>query len=258
VDPRAALDLARALLLEHGLHDWSAALDRAKTRAGACRFGRRQITLSAALTRLHSEAEVRDTILHEVAHALAGPGHGHDEVWRAIALRIGCSGLRVVPPDAPRVEGPWRGTCPRGHVRHRHRRPQRPLSCGTCSRTFDVHHLLEWTHHGRSIDLGPSYAAQVAALRAAGKVRARRPGVGSPATVPTGSAGADLAGVLWGTGAGAGAARPGLVTGARGRCLAPGRYHGVVGEVVKVGRTRYHLRVPAGVLTVPFALVEAA
>ena len=117
MDPRAALALARGLLAEHGLDDWRVGLDRAKTRAGACRFARREITLSAPLTRLHSEAEVRDTILHEVAHALVGPSHGHDDVWRATALRIGCSGQRCVPADAPRVEGPWRGTCPRGHVR---------------------------------------------------------------------------------------------------------------------------------------------
>ncbi|HEY7720133.1 MAG TPA: SprT-like domain-containing protein [Pedococcus sp.] len=250
MDPRAALALARGLLAEHGLHDWRVGLDRAKTRAGACRFARREITLSAPLTRLHSEAEVRDTILHEVAHALVGPSHGHDDVWRATALRIGCSGQRCVPADAPRVEGAWRGTCARGHVRHRHRRPQRPVSCGTCSRTFDVRHLLEWTHHGRRADLGPAYAAQVAALRAAADAADA-----AVAAAPPGSL-EHLARTLWGDAAAV--PRPRLVRGARGRCLAPGRYHGVVGEVVKVGRTRYHLRVPAGVLTVPFALVEAA
>jgi predicted SprT family Zn-dependent metalloprotease len=240
VDPRAALDIARALLSEHGLHDWSAALDRAKTRAGACRFGRRQITLSAALTRLHSEVEVRDTILHEIAHALAGPGHGHDEVWRAIAVQIGCSGDRCVPPDAPRVEGPWRGTCPAGHVRHRHRRPQRPQSCGTCSPRFDARHLIVWTHHGRAVPMTAEYTAQEAALRAralAGAASAGPFGAGhAPHAVPA----------------------PRLAAGARARCLAPGKYHGVVGQVVKRGRTRYHLRIPSGVLTVPFGLVEAA
>jgi hypothetical protein len=49
-----------------------------------------------------------------------------------------------------------------------------------------------------------------------------------------------------------------LAPGTRARCLAPGKYYGVVGEVVKRGRTRYHLKVPAGILTVPFPLVEAA
>ena len=40
------------------------------------------------------------------------------------------------------------------------------------------------------------------------------------------------------------------------RVRASGRYAGAVGPIVKRGRTRYHVRIPGGVLTVPFALVE--
>ena len=89
-----ALATGRRLLREHGLHDWSIVADRAKTRAGVCRFAQRQIGLSAPLTTLHSDDEVLDTILHEIAHALVGPQHGHDAVWRAKAREIGCSGER--------------------------------------------------------------------------------------------------------------------------------------------------------------------
>lgn len=230
MDLRAALALADSLLAEHGLHDWTATLDRAKTRAGACRFASRQVSLSGPLTRLHSEREVRDTILHEIAHALVGPGHQHDAVWRATATRIGCSGDRCVSPDAPRVQGDWVGTCPAGHQRHRHRRPQRPQSCARCHPAFDARHLLTWTFRGRRVRMSPGYEAELALLQA---VSARAVD-GPPATVLR------------------------LAPGSRARCLAPGRYYGVVGNVVKRGRTRYHLRVPAGILTVPFALVEAA
>ena len=54
------------------------AYDSAKRRAGVCRFATQTLGLSAPLTTLHSEVEVRDTILHEIAHALVGPRHGHD------------------------------------------------------------------------------------------------------------------------------------------------------------------------------------
>ena len=110
-----ALATGRRLLREHGLHDWSIVADRAKTRAGVCRFAKRQIGLSAPLTTLHSDDEVLDTILHEIAHALVGPQHGHDAVWRAKAREIGCSGERCVSSDAPRVPGDWVGRCPAGH-----------------------------------------------------------------------------------------------------------------------------------------------
>lgn len=87
----AALALGRRLLREHSLDDWRVVADHAKTRAGACRFRTKTISLSRPLTALHDEELVRDTILHEIAHALVGPTHGHDRVWRATARQIGCS-----------------------------------------------------------------------------------------------------------------------------------------------------------------------
>lgn len=227
VDLDAAEAMARALMAEHGLRDWSLVFDRAKRRAGICRYDRREIGLSAPLTALHPEADVRDTVLHEIAHALVGARHGHDAVWRATARRIGCSGERCVSRDAPELDGAWVGTCPAGHTVSRHRRPDRPAACRRCGPTFDLAHLLEWTHHGRVVAMSPSYDAQLRRIR----TRDPRQDV-LPIAV--------------------------LGLGDRARVVAQGRYHGAVGKVVKRGRTRYHLRIPEGVLTVPFALVEPA
>ena len=161
-----ALATGRRLLREHGLHDWSIVADRAKTRAGVCRFAKRQIGLSAPLTTLHSDDEVLDTILHEIAHALVGPQHGHDAVWRAKAREIGCSGERCVSSEAPRVPGDWVGRCPAGHEKSRHRAPTRLMSCGLCARRFDQRHLFTWSYRGRPATLPPAYTAQLAALAA--------------------------------------------------------------------------------------------
>jgi hypothetical protein len=160
-----ALAVGRRLLSEHGLDDWTIVADRAKTRAGVCRFGKRQIGISSPITILHDEAEVLDTILHEIAHALVGPQHGHDAVWRSKALAIGCTGERCVSSDAPRVPGDWTGRCPAGHEKTRHRAPTRLMSCGQCARRFDSRHLFTWTYRGRPAVLPDSYAAQLAALR---------------------------------------------------------------------------------------------
>jgi len=43
-----------------------------------------------------SDELVRDTLLHEIAHALVGTAHGHDEVWKAKCLEIGAINLRGV------------------------------------------------------------------------------------------------------------------------------------------------------------------
>jgi len=214
--------MARALMAAHGLRDWTLVFDRAKRRAGICRYDRRQIGLSAPLTLLHDEADVRDTVLHEIAHALVGARHGHDAVWRATARRIGCSGERCVSREAPELEGAWVGECAAGHRVTRHRRPDRPAACRQCGPSFDLAHLLTWTHHGRTVPMSAAYETQLRRIRA-------RPAAGAPVV---------------------------LSPGERARVLAQGRYHGTVGTLVKRGRTRYHLRIPEGILTVPFALVE--
>lgn len=228
MDVRDAVAVAEGLLAEHGLVGWSVVLDGAKTRAGVCRPGRREIGLSRPLTELHGPAEVRDTVLHEIAHALVGTGHGHDAVWRATARRIGCTGQRTT--SAPRPPGPWVGRCAAGHVSTRHRRPARVVSCARCAPSFDVANLLTWTHHGREVAperIGAGYAAEWRRVHA--PAAADRPVVPGPR----------------------------LPVGARVRLGGGGRYAGAVGVVVKRGRTRYHVQTGTGVLTAPFALVTA-
>ena len=164
VDLRDAYAMAEYLLEVHGLDEWEVVYDGAKRRAGICRFAERQLGLSAPLTAVHSEADVRDTILHEIAHALVGPRHGHDERWRRVARSIGGSGERCASPDAPTAPAAWLGTCPGGHTLDRHRRPVRVLTCGLCSRSFDLDHVYTWTHHGRPAVLHPKYEAELARL----------------------------------------------------------------------------------------------
>ncbi|MFE5340041.1 SprT-like domain-containing protein [Isoptericola sp. NPDC056578] len=218
-----AARLARGLMAEHGLSGWTFRFDRARRRAGLCRYDRREISLSGPLTALYDEADVREVVLHEIAHALAGARHGHDAVWRATARAIGSTGRRVVREGSPEVEGDWVGECPAGHRVTRFRRPQRPQACARCSPVFDRRFLLSWTCRGRPVpELGAADGA-------------------GPADPITAGPRVDPAAV-----------RPGE----RLRVVAPGRYDGVVGTLVKRGRTRFHLRVGRSVLTVPFGLVE--
>ncbi len=166
-----ARKLATALLVQHGLEDWRVVMDRAKTRAGICRFQTREIGLSGPLTALHSPAEVRDTILHEIAHALVGPLHKHDAVWRAQARLLGCSPRACLPPDTPRVAAHWLGTCPAGHLVRRHRRPAQPGSCSRCSPSYSPEHLLRWRHHGREVLIAEPRVIEEPRIMAAGRVR---------------------------------------------------------------------------------------
>lgn len=241
MDPQAALVTGRRLLREHGLSDWTIRLDRAKTRAGVCRFARREIGLSAPLTRLHSEAEVLDTILHEIAHALVGPQHGHDAVWRAKAREIGCSGSRCVSADSPTVRGDWVGTCPSGHTVARHRRPQRVRSCSRCTPgRFDPTAIFEWTHRGHRAPMLDSYRTELASIRAQYGQVAERPRP-RPPIAPEGSG-----------------PRVDVRVGDRVRVTRPGPLLGAVGEVEFVGSTRLQIRVAGELYAAPYDAVEVA
>ena len=207
------------LLRRHGLAGWSLVFDNAKRRAGVCQYDVKVIGLSAPLTRLHPAEEVRDTLLHEIAHALTGPEHSHDAVWAARARAIGGTAARCLPEDAPRVAAPWLGVCPAGHTVERHRRPERVMACSRCSRTFSGNHLLEWPWHGRPAAMHPNYVQELERLRS-----------GEPPT---------LAG-----------------TGEQVRLLVPGPLHGRVGTVVRTARTSYHVELPEGRYRVVFAGAE--
>ncbi|WP_123815886.1 SprT family zinc-dependent metalloprotease [Myceligenerans xiligouense] len=162
-----ARNLARELMDRHGLTDWKFEYDDAKRRAGMCHYARRRISLSAPLTSVYDEGEVRDTVLHEVAHALAGSAAGHGAEWRAKAREIGCSGLRYVDPGAPTLDGPWIGVCPRGHRATRFRRPGAPMSCRRCgggAKTFEPSHLVAWTYRGHDAAMGERYERELRAM----------------------------------------------------------------------------------------------
>ncbi|MBE1878715.1 SprT-like domain-containing protein [Myceligenerans pegani] len=159
-----ARNLARDLMDQHGLVDWKFEYDDAKRRAGMCHFARRRISISAPLAAVYDEAEVRDTVLHEIAHALAGREAGHGEKWRAKAREIGCSAMRYVDPSAPTLDGPWIGVCPGGHRMTRFRRPGAPVSCRRCgdgAKTFQPLHLIAWTYRGHDAAMGERYEREL-------------------------------------------------------------------------------------------------
>ena len=108
-----ASTMAREIMNSHGLENWGFGFDNAVRRFGVCRYNSRMIGLSATLTKINDEADVRDTILHEVAHALVGPGHGHGHAWRAMCVRIGAKPTRCA--DSEQLNTPttkYTGTCP--------------------------------------------------------------------------------------------------------------------------------------------------
>jgi len=131
---KEAKSLALDLMFQHGISNWIFEFDNSKKRFGCCKYRSKTISLSKYLTLLNDKEKVKNTILHEIAHALT-PGHHHNEVWVAKAKQIGCDGKRCYSEkDTIVVPGKYVAICPGCKTSHHtFRRSSRSQSCGYCS-----------------------------------------------------------------------------------------------------------------------------
>jgi predicted SprT family Zn-dependent metalloprotease len=139
--------LALELMGKHGLlaKGWTFHFDNAKRRFGYCQYRPKMISISKHLSELNSEEQVKDTILHEIAHALAGPRAHHYAKWRYQAMVVGAKPERCYSADVVQPPHKWTGTCPNGHVTKRMKRMK--ISCGRCQPTWNPELMFTWTEN---------------------------------------------------------------------------------------------------------------
>lgn len=94
----AILETAAAELIKNGLDDWEFVLvdeiESSDGWAGVC-LHEHHLILGAKHVLLDTPVRnIRETILHEIAHALT-PGEGHSRVWLDKLKGIGGSGIWV-------------------------------------------------------------------------------------------------------------------------------------------------------------------
>ena len=155
------LALARRTLDACGLWEWEVTLDHARRRAGACHFGDKRISFSRYLLPLYDAGAAREVVLHEVAHAQAGPRAGHGRRWQQAVKALGGRAQRTIAPDAPSLTAPWVGVCKAGHRVERFRTPTRVLACSKCSRDFRTENIFTWTYRGGSPRHHPDYLREL-------------------------------------------------------------------------------------------------
>jgi predicted SprT family Zn-dependent metalloprotease len=149
---RQLREKARQLMLKHGLDAWEFGINTNVRRAGVCYFpnnsGAGRIEISAHFAERNSDEELQDTLLHEIAHALVGPRHGHDAVWQAKCIEIGARPERCYGDHVEMPKGRWRAICPSCETEYdRHRRPSklRGWYCRTCGIKRGI---LAWSDAG--------------------------------------------------------------------------------------------------------------
>jgi predicted SprT family Zn-dependent metalloprotease len=154
------MDINRAVMMAtdcmnyHGLHarGWRFELDNAQRRMGVCKLWKRIISISKPSALLNSENEVLDTILHEIAHALAPEGAHHGWQWKMKAREIGAKPERCAGKETVPVPSDWTAHCSDCPVVvHRSRRPNDRMmrtAFHTKCRYKANHGLLTWKHKG--------------------------------------------------------------------------------------------------------------
>lgn len=73
---------------------WEVDFDNAKRRAGVCKYGPQVISFSRHFLANAPLDEIRNTVLHEIAHIIAGFDAHHGPEWVRVAKAIGCDGQR--------------------------------------------------------------------------------------------------------------------------------------------------------------------
>jgi predicted SprT family Zn-dependent metalloprotease len=132
-----AASLCRQLMNEWELYDWTFGWNNRTTALGVTNYRNKTITLSKPLTEVNSLEEMRDTILHEIAHAKAGNQAGHGPVWKSWARTVGANPERTTDTAvsvAPKIIG----TCPNcGETVGQQRMPRKAWAHPQCN-TGDI------------------------------------------------------------------------------------------------------------------------
>lgn len=130
----SVLELAMDLFEWHGMPmDWRFDLDRAHRRLGRCSHRKKLITLSVHFIKAKktTQEDITDTILHEIAHALVGGQHGHNDVWKRKCIEIGAKPERC--GQAFSEVSRYVGVCPKcGHQSRFYRKVRRYYVCVKC------------------------------------------------------------------------------------------------------------------------------
>lgn len=140
-------ELATILMAEHHLmrDGWTLRIGNASRYFGYCYRSKKLITISGPISALNGEADVRDTILHEIAHALAPEFAHHGPEWKAIAARIGADPTRCYDASVDTPPARYIGTADTcGHTCKK--MVMRQQSCGKCSGgKYNKKYRIRWT-----------------------------------------------------------------------------------------------------------------
>jgi len=132
---------ANALIGQYGLdaQGWRFSFNNSGRHLGLCKYFNKMIQLSKKWVINLKEDEIKDTILHEIAHAIVGPFKGHGKEWKQVCVQIGARPTAKFKPKKEQIPYAWKSVCPEcgtwvGHFR----KPRVGRHCRKCIVDCDV------------------------------------------------------------------------------------------------------------------------
>lgn len=131
------LKYAEEMVQAYGLVGWKVKVNgRFFNVLGRCKYRTKTIELSKAYIEQGTQEHINDTILHEIAHALVGEGHGHGIVWQRKAREIGAIPKRC--SKTVKLKGKYEYVCNTcGNTYHRTRKMTKLVACGICCTKYN-------------------------------------------------------------------------------------------------------------------------
>ena len=140
------------LLIKHNLKDWSFGYDNSKkitSRCGLCDHVNKRISITVTHAKKARYDVVKNTILHEIAHALT-VGHGHDKIFKKKCLEIGAAPETYMLNVS--MDKMYKGVCPTcGHELISYKKKS------NCSKCYFENYLNMHMEHGNRIEVKYEY-----------------------------------------------------------------------------------------------------
>jgi predicted SprT family Zn-dependent metalloprotease len=138
-----ARNLALSLMAKHYLVRWNFDFNNRIGSIGVCDYQKKTIYLSRYYLNIDG-VDIRDTILHEIAHALC-PGDGHGSLWKKTCIQIGATPERCVKVTrvAPKNKSFYKACCKScGTEYNKYRLLKRSYSCPVCANSYNEKYKL--------------------------------------------------------------------------------------------------------------------
>lgn len=137
MNPLEGQKLAISLMRKYKLIGWKFRWLKSGRVFGVCHHKEKIIGLSHKIVEMNKIEDVKDTILHEIAHALVGKKNGHNKIWQTKCVELGIKPERCYDTDKIKIPYNYIYECPNCKHKSKSLRYREQIACRKCCDTYN-------------------------------------------------------------------------------------------------------------------------